>query len=470
MVFVDEMKFVFQRESSTRKIGDPQTQEVSELTYQGDAVFSSGNHKKGIELIRKALKISEKDKLDLSKVADLLTIIGDMEIEARIDNGFKQHTRALEIRSNIQPNTEAEAESQDSVGMILLSYNQSSKALKYLEMALRFHKFQNPLSIKTAVQYTHVGQAQRSLGRLNDAYESFKSSLLILKNINDAKNEAANVHFLLGSLLREQGAHPEAAETHLNQAISLFSVNELSLIQISNCYLEIGRVKCVEGSSRKGLLYYGKALEIQSKVAPTSLDHANTLHQLGLFYMKLGQPSFSKKYIQHAVLIRETCAPSSLVLAESLYYLGEVLTNQEELSSSMECHKRALQLRSQLKPLSIDEAESFHAVGHLAEKMGHWQEALYYYSMEFIARDTDAIETAKVHNIIGNILLRETNRINDSVSNHEMAVAIQSSHGKSSLLAKYLEDLISAVRRKGDNSNKYEQQLQEIIRKPIEQS
>jgi tetratricopeptide (TPR) repeat protein len=170
----------------------------------------------------------------------------------------------------------------------------------------------------------------------------------------------------------------------------------------------------------------------------------------------------AEKYLRQAILIRKERAPLSLALAESFYYLGDIMVNRNEQNKALEYHRQALELRSLIVPLSLDVADSFHAMGNLTEGTGRWQEALSYYGREFIARDTDSVETAKVHNIIGNILLKETDRINDAVSNHQMAVAIQSSHGESAVLAKYLEDLIISIREKGESSSEYEQQLEKI--------
>jgi len=453
---------MIEKHSSDRKDGSAVTKDVAGFTYEGEREFSSGNHTRGIALITDALAIVEKQQHSLAQVANLLTTLGNMYRQSGMNNGFKQHIRALEIRQQTLPNTEAEAESEEFVGMILLTEHQYSDALSHFEQSLSFHETQNPSSIKTAIQYTHVGQVQQSLGRLNDAYESFQSALLIIKTIESTVSEKANVHLMLGRVLREQGTHLEAAETHLNQAISLYRTDGLSVLQVANSYVELGKIKGAKGYLSEELLDYEKALEIQKKVAANSLDLANTLHQIGLSYLKKGITASAEKYLRQAISIRKERAPLSLALAESFYYLGDVMANRDQKNEALEYHKQALELRSLIVPLSLDVADSFHAMGTLTEETGRWQEALSYYGREFIARDTDAVETAKVHNVIGNILLKETDRINDAVSNHQMAVAIQSSHGESAVLAKFLEDLIIAIREKGESSREYEQQLEKL--------
>lgn len=453
---------MLKQHSLKEKDGCSNTKDVVGLTIEGEREFSSGNHAIGIKLITDALDIVEKQQHSSAQVANLLTILGNMYRQSGINNGFKQHIRALEIRQQALPNTEAEAESEEMVGTILITEHQYSDALGHFEQSLRFHESQNPSSMKTAVQYTHVGQVQQSLGRLNDAYESFQTALLIIKTIESTYSELANVHLMLGRVLREQGTHLEAAETHLNEAISLYYTDESSILQAANSYVELGKIKGAKGSLSEELFHYEKALEIQNKVAANSLDLANTLHQIGLSYFKRGTAKSAEKHMRDAIAIRKERAPLSLALAESFYCLGDILKSQGEISEALEYHRQALELRSILVPLSLDVADSFHAMGTLSEETGRWQEALNYYSREFIARDTDAVETAKVHNSIGNILMKETDRINDAVSNHQMAVAIQSSHGESAILAKYLEDLIISIREKGESSSEYEQQLEKI--------
>jgi len=462
MIFINKPPSMFQKHSLKGKDGTTVTKDVAGLTNEGEREFSSGNHTRGIELITDALEIVEKQQYSLAQVSNLLTTLGNMYRQSGMDNGFKQHIRALEIRQQTLPNSEAEAESEETVGMILLTEHQYSDALSHFEQSLRFHETKNPSSIKTAIQYTHVGQVQQSLGRLNDAYESFQSALLIIKTIESTVSEKANVHLMLGRVLREQGTHLEAAETHLNQAISLYRTDGSSILQVANSYVELGKIKGAKGYLSEELMHYENALEIQNKVAANSLDFANTLHQIALSYFKKGIMESAEKYLRQAILIRKERAPLSLALAESFYYLGDIMVNRNEQNKALEYHRQALELRSLIVPLSLDVADSFHAMGNLTEGTGRWQEALSYYGREFIARDTDSVETAKVHNIIGNILLKETDRINDAVSNHQMAVAIQSSHGESAVLAKYLEDLIISIREKGESSSEYEQQLEKI--------
>lgn len=433
-----------------------------ELSRRGHEEQAMGNHVQALTLMKRSLAIVDSLLPNSPEVAVILSSIGILSQEAGIDSGLKFHSRALQIRSSVQPGTCFEAESQEFVGMSLVSERQYKPALQYLKKALAFHESLNPRSLMTAIQHIHIGQARQSMGEAREAVVSFKRALSILSELAPASLDVASVHYLLGRALRE-AEDIDAAKEQLGLAVALYDEKAPASLEISNAYVELGRVHELEnGGQSQAMSYFAKALEIQDSVAPYSLEIASTFHHIAGLHMSSGNHDAGRSYLLQAISIQETLSPCSLDLARSLYEMGELCTHQGQYEDALTHHHRALELRSQLQPLTSEEADSLHAMGILVERSGKWEEALGYFSREFLGRNVDAVETARVHNKIGNILLRETNRFGDAIYNHQMAVRIQSMHDDDATHVAYLTDFIAALYANGESDEDVKRKLGEL--------
>jgi tetratricopeptide (TPR) repeat protein len=448
-------------EGPPTKQEENEMQKVLEFARHGYAEYAAGNHARALSLVTEALVIAERLSPESAEVAVLLTTVGNMRRESGVDSGLKYHWKALQIRMRDQPGTESEAESHEKVGLILLAEHQYTIALQHLHEALSFHKSMCPSSLITARQYMNVGQTHHKMGTMDQALISFDKAMDILNAVKPESEEVARLHVLIGSVLREQRQLKKSSE-NLEKAINLYQEISPASGGLASAYVELGKINGAQGCYRKEMYLYHKALDIQNEVSPDSLDMSSILHHLGVFYATAGKLDAGEKYLRHAVAILEAHDPLTVELTKSQYALGQVLLRRGETTNAIRYHRRALELRSRTAPLSIDEADSLHAMGGLMLKTGNWQESLRYFSREFLCRDIDAVETARVHNIIGKILMNETVRLGDAISNHRMAVAIQARHGVSETLARYLEDLVAALRRKGECTSKFDAQLEEV--------
>jgi tetratricopeptide (TPR) repeat protein len=432
-----------------------------EWSRQGHQEHSFGNHVQALTLLTKSLETIERLLPDSPEVAVLLSSIGSIRYKAGIDNGFQYHWRALQIRVRDQPNTAFEAESQEHLGLALLSEHRYEAALKHFSKALSFHEYEDPDSFVTAIQLVHVGKTYESMKQLQEARASFERAMRIVSRLQPDSLDVASCHVFLGRTLFALGNIEEAKE-QLDFAVAMYE-NVPASLDSANAYVELARVYgSVKGYSGRSMTFFAKALHIQHDLAPKSLDIANTLHHMAVAQASAGDIASSQIHLEDAISIQEKLAPYSPDLARSLFTLGEILGETEQFERAHTYHLRALNLRSLIQPLSLDEADSLHAVGNLLERMGNWEEALSYYSREFVGRNLDTIETARVHNKIGNLLLRGTNRFGDAIYNHRMAVTIQARCDKDLTLVKYLEDLITALLVKGESPTDAERQLEQV--------
>ena len=281
-----------------------------EFSQQGHEEYAAGKPLNALKLMNESLTIVERELPDSPEVAVVLSSIGIMRQEAGIDNGFQYHWRALQIRLRDQPNTAFEAESQEHVGMSLLSEHHSDAALRHLTKALSFHESKNPSSFLTAIQHIHVGQAQENVGQLQEAIGSFERALLIFSGLKLDSLDVANVHCLLGRVLREQGNF-EAAKEQLAKAIAMYEAKAPASLDLANACVELGRVHGLEqGCQQMGMGFFAKALEIQNAVAPNSLEVANTFRHVAVSHASAGNPEVGHLYLLGAIAIQESLARS----------------------------------------------------------------------------------------------------------------------------------------------------------------
>lgn len=437
--------------------------EALDWSRRGHEEYALGNHVQALTLLTKSLEIIERLLPDSPEVAVLLSSMGSIRHKAGIDSGFQDHWRALQIRVRDQPNTAFEAESQEHVGLALLSEHRYEAALTHFTKALSFHLSNNPVSFMTAIQHVHIGKVYEGMKKLQEARSSFERAVMIVSRLEPDSLDVATCHVFLGRTLIALG-NMEQAKEQLVFAEAIYE-NFPASLDSANAYVELARVHALEkGHSERSMAYFAKALQIQQDLAPKSLEVAHTLYHMAVAQATADNIGSTQFHLRDAISIQEELAPFSPELARSLFALGEILSDTGQFEQAYTYHLRALKVRSQIEPLSVDEADSLHALGNVFERMGNWEEALAYFSREFVGRNLVTIETARVHNRIGNILLRETNRFEDAVYNHRMAVTIQARCDKDVTLVKYLEDLIAALHVKGERSTDAERHLQRVQR------
>ena len=414
-----------------------------EFSRRGHQEQTLGNHMEALRWMEQSLSIVENLLPDSPEVAVILSSIGLMYQQAGIDSGFKYQMRALMIRARDQPGTPYVAESHEYVGMSLLSEQRYEEALRHFSLSLAFHESKDPSSFIVAIHHLHIGQAHEGMGDARDAIISFEKALSIMLVLSPASLDIATVYVSLGRALHEVGSN-DAAKTQLYRALEVYNAHLPSSLEISNVYVELGKVIAIEKDAHdQAQMFFEKALEIQHTLAPTSLDIANSYHQVAVLHISTGSCDLGRDFLLRAISIREKLAPVSLDLARSLFVMGNLLIEEGQYTQAYNLHLRALELRSKLQPLKTEEADSLHAMGVLSENACNWEAALGYFSREFLGRSKN--QTAKVHNSIGNVMMRLPNRTADAIYNLRMAVKIQLKSDNDGFLGKYLSDLISAL-------------------------
>jgi Tfp pilus assembly protein PilF len=92
------------------------------------------------------------------------------------------------------------------------------------------------------------------------------------------------------------------------------------------------------------------------KLAPNSLDVADTLHNLGNVAYSRGDLARAEQYYQQALAIFEKLAPNSLQVAGTLNNLGLVALDRGDLAAAERYLQQALAIFEHLAPNSLQVA------------------------------------------------------------------------------------------------------------------
>ena len=79
---------------------------------------------------------------------------------------------------------------------------------------------------------------------------------------------------------------------------------------------------------------------------------------------------------QKSLAIRERLAPDSLDVAQSYNNMGVVYKSQGKFSEALDQHKKSLAIRERLAPDSLDVAHSYNNIGKVYESQGKSSEAV----------------------------------------------------------------------------------------------
>jgi CHAT domain-containing protein len=196
----------------------------------------------------------------------------------------------------------------------------------------------------------------------------------------------AAVHVLR---LWSQSYRPRAdwkrAEAYLQKALSLQQTSGEEDLSLAVSLRQAGTVIDLSGDHVRGKEHLQRALAIEERLAPFSIDTAITLDSLGR--ASSGDTHAVTALFERSIAILEEVSPSSLDLAEGLSFLGSHVFRAGDADRGERCVRRALEIRQTLAPNSLEVASSMYRLGTIQMRRGEHANA------EELARYALAIAT-----------------------------------------------------------------------------
>ena len=130
-----------------------------------------------------------------------------------------------------------------------------------------------------------------------------------------------------------------------------------------------------------------KALAIQERLAPDSLDVAKTIRALAVVARERGDLDAAKRLARRALTIEQQHAPGSLDVAGSLHTLGLIAREKGAVEEAEDLLRQALALQEKLAPGSLPVASSLRELGIVARDRGDLRAA-----EDLLRQDPDSID------------------------------------------------------------------------------
>jgi len=278
---LDEAEQLQRRALEIRQHLTPGSLEVADSLHQLFLVaFGRKDSKAMSELYERARAILERRPPDSLAMADTLNDLGLLELDRhREAEAAVAFERALAILERRSPDSIPVATSLARLGLVVRYLGDPESAEELLQRALAIRRKLAPESLGTAAILGNSGMIALERGDLAAAADDFQRSLEIWAKAAPKGPEVASSLNFLGNVARLRGEVDEAWNLH-HRALKISE-------RFPNRYLEaaslshLGKVAEARGDLKLAVGFHERALAIYTRLAPGTIDDAQTLQQLG---------------------------------------------------------------------------------------------------------------------------------------------------------------------------------------------
>jgi len=286
--------------------------------------------------------------------------------------------KALQAIMSAKNNTKSHQSAEQSINKLINFYNQGQfiDLISEAEYLLKV----NPESYMI---WNIKGAAQRALGHIDEALESFKQVVSLNPNYPEGLNN-------LGTILKDQGKFDEALDVY-NQALIIKP-------DYTDCHYNMGIIFKEQGKFDEAVRAYNQALKINPRYAEAYNNKAVILKEQG--------------DLDQALDNYEKALSINPKFYQALLNKSIVLRLQGKIDDAIDSYKKVLTL----KP---DTPEAFNDLGIISIEQGDLNEALAMFQKALTLKP----DFAEVYNNIGNVKI-EQNDLNEALAMFQKALTI----------------------------------------------
>ena len=216
--------------------------------------------------------------------------------------------------------------------------------------------------------YANLGIAHNALGNYLAAILAYETSLLDIRNSDDADNNEAHVLGLLANAYEGLGNYERTVELH-QQSLTLAQENPR---QQAVTHVNLGATYARLGDYDQAILQYQTSLAL-FQALNDQLGQAYALNNLGAAYYAQGQFNQAEEQLEQALNTAQTSRQPALISA-ALGSLGSLYTDQGKYPQALEYHGQSLELaRATADPKPL--ATALNNLGHTLFKSGQLEAA-----------------------------------------------------------------------------------------------
>lgn len=275
------------------------------------------------QLQERALEIRQRLAPDSLEVADSLHHLFLLAIEREdLEAMSDLSRRGMAIHKRRPSDSVTLADTLSDLGYLAMYLGYNYEAVARMRQAVAILERRAPESIPLATMLGRLGLTHRLLDDTEPAIEAFRRALAIREKLAPGSLGTAVVIGNLGILIRDRG--------DLDKAMKLFqSALEITEKAVPNGYrvaenlITIATVASLRGDVEEAWKLHSRALEIFERLGFGSKT-AETLSYLGVLAEARGDFKLALDLHQRARVLRERIAPNSIEEAQTLHQLGRL--------------------------------------------------------------------------------------------------------------------------------------------------
>ncbi|HEX5720810.1 MAG TPA: tetratricopeptide repeat protein, partial [Thermoanaerobaculia bacterium] len=252
------------------------------------------------DLSRRAMAIHERRSSDTLALADTLSDLGYLAMYLGYTyEAVARMQQAVAILERQAPGSIPLATMLGRLGLMHRLIGDTEPAAEALRRALTIREKLAPDSLGTAVAVGNLGVLLRDRGDLDKAAELFQRTMEISEKAVPNGIRVAETLNALASVASLRGDREEAWKLH-SRALEIFERLGFGSKTAETLWY-LGMVAEARGDLKLALDLHHRARVLRERVAPDSIEEAQTLHQLGRLYRRTGHPDLAAQYLGRAV-------------------------------------------------------------------------------------------------------------------------------------------------------------------------
>ena len=181
-------------------------------------------------------------------------------------------------------------------------------------------------------------------------------------------------------------------------------------IVLAGLLVGLGSVKLARGDLAAADALHARALAIDEKLSPGSLNTAAVLNNLGIIKNDRGELDAADELYRRALSVKERLAPGSLEVASTLNNLGATAYDRGNLPEAQTYFERSREIRERLDPGGLPAAEALGNLGAVADARGDLGAAEEYHRRALLIRETLQPSSLAVASVLNNLGLTTQGR------------------------------------------------------------
>jgi CHAT domain-containing protein/Tfp pilus assembly protein PilF len=158
-------------------------------------------------------------------------------------------------------------------------------------------------------------------------------------------------------------------------------------LAVAGSLINLGLLAHYRGDLTTAETLYHRALAIDERLSPGTIDTAVDYNNLGLVAQDRGDLKKAEGYYRQALAIQQELLPGSQNIGITLNNLANVVDEQGDIASAEQYHLRALEIFRRLAPRGTDVAASLHNLGSIASYRGDFAAARMYHRQALAIRE-----------------------------------------------------------------------------------